>query len=119
MAERSRFGTSSVWAVLASLLMGTTFVDLGCIGKVANNINPCGTILNCNAFQYDIMMHGAYPDWNVDPSCTIPGLCSGLPFPYGGGGGTTSGTGTTGTTTTGTTTTTTTTGQASTVYGGF
>jgi len=84
--------------ILSSFLTGS-LAGLGCIEKVANNYNPCGTILNCDPAEYDLMMND-FPDWSLDPTCTIPGRCGGV-FPFGGG--TTTTTGTT-PTTTGTTT---------------
>lgn len=56
----------------------------GCITTLAKNFNPCGTILNCDPAEYDLMMND-WPDWDLDPTCTIPGQCGGV-FPYGGGG---------------------------------
>lgn len=72
-----------MWVLLAAPLVGTAWADLGCISKVARNVNPCGTILNCDPIEYDLLMHN-YPDWSLDPTCTIPGLCGGQ-FPYGSG----------------------------------
>ena len=103
--------------MLASSLMGTVF-QAGCLGKLASNVNPCGTILDCDPVEWDLMFHD-YPDWGIDPTCTIPGLCGGnWPPSSTGGTGTTGGATTTTTTTpttTGTTTTGTTTGG---IYGG-
>ncbi|HSW44035.1 MAG TPA: hypothetical protein VLM89_00515 [Phycisphaerae bacterium] len=78
-------------------------VQLGCVEKLSKNFNPCGTILNCDPAEYDLMIYD-YPDWRLDPTCTIPGQCGGV-FPFN-----TTGSGTTPTTTTTTTTTGTTTG---------
>ena len=79
--------------MLASSLMGTVF-QAGCLGKLASNVNPCGTILDCDPVEWDLMFHD-YPDWDIDPTCTIPGLCGGNWPPSSTGG-----TGTTGDTTT-------------------
>jgi len=77
--------------VLASGLLGSIFhVPTGCFSKLANNVNPCGVILVCDPVEYDLLFQD-FPDYNVDPTCTIPGLCGGTPFPLS--------TGTTGTTT--------------------
>ena len=51
------------------------------------SVNPCGTILNCNPIEYDLALHGTYPDYAIDPTCTIPGFCGGTPFPGTGGQG--------------------------------
>jgi hypothetical protein len=89
--------------ILSASLMGSV-CGLGCIEKVANNFNPCGTILNCDPAEYDLMMNN-WPDWDLDPTCTIPGQCGGV-FPYN----------TSGDDTTTTTTTTTTTGSLFSYY---
>lgn len=64
--------------------------DFSCTGvaeRMANNINPCGTILNCDPEEYDLLTTD-FPNWNLDPTCTIPGACGGpsYPLPSGGGG---------------------------------
>ena len=73
--------------ILLALAMGGTLVqlDLGCLGTIAKNVNPCGTILNCDPVEYDLLF-ADYPDWDTDPTCTIPGFCGG-PFPGTPGGG--------------------------------
>ena len=75
--------------MLAVSLTGTTFQVVGCLQKVAKNVNPCGTIIDCDPLEWDYMWNGLQPDWNLDPTCTIPGLCG--PWPpnseTGGGGG--------------------------------
>jgi len=100
------------WKLALHLAMYTSLVSTmsltGCLSKAARNINPCGTILNCNPAEWDWMFHnGDYPDYNADPTCVIPGQCGTTwpptePGQLGSGGSTTT---TTGTTTTGTTTT--------------
>jgi hypothetical protein len=53
----------------------------GCLGSAvsyAANINPCGTLLNCDPVTYDFITSGyegpgADPD--VDPACTYPPFC--------------------------------------------
>ena len=60
--------------------------SLSCTGmaeKVVNNVNPCGTILNCDPVEYDLLTTD-FPDWDLDPTCTIPGQC-GTVWPTGGG----------------------------------
>ncbi len=68
--------------LLAGTLMGMP--GIGCAGRVANNFNPCGTILDCDPLEYDLFTH-RFPDWSLDPTCTIPGMCGGV-FPFGGVG---------------------------------
>lgn len=71
--------------VLATSVMGTTFqLGAGCLSRAAQMINPCGTILNCDPLEYDLAFQDWVPDWDLDPTCTIPGMCGGTPFPPGG-----------------------------------
>jgi len=86
----------------AAFLAGSV-AGVGCLGAIAHNFNPCGTILNCDPAEYDLMMN-SFPDWDLDPTCTIPGQCGDGVFPFDASG-TTSSTSTTTTTTTGSTTT--------------
>lgn len=102
--KRTRKWEMSLALLLSSALTGS-FSFTGCAEKVAKNYNPCGTILNCDAEEYELMMHD-WPDWDLDPTCTIPGKCDGV-FPNNNTGGTTP------------TTTTTTTGTTGTGFGGF
>ena len=75
--------------LLATAMAGTVF-QLQCLGKVARNVNPCGTIVDCDPVEWDLMFHD-FPDWDLDPTCTIPGLCGGQ-WPPSSGGGTDTGT---------------------------
>jgi hypothetical protein len=72
----------------AASFFGTVlqFPGAGCVGKIVNNVNPCGTILNCDPLEYDLAFHDMFPDYAVDPTCTIPGFCGGTPFPPTGDG---------------------------------
>ena len=70
--------------MLASSMLGTLFQG-GCLGGLARNFNPCGTILACDPVEWDLMFHD-YPDYDIDPTCTIPGLCGGQ-WPPGSDGG--------------------------------
>ncbi len=106
MKIKNRFWKLALHLAMYTSLVSTMSVT-GCLSKAARNINPCGTILNCNPTEWDWMFHnGDYPDYNADPTCVIPGQCGTWPptepGQLGGGGSTTT---TTGTTTTGTTTT--------------
>jgi len=72
--------------VLATAVMGTTFqLGVGCLSRVAQAVNPCGTILNCDPLEYDLAFQDWVPNYNIDPTCTIPGLCGNTPFPPAGG----------------------------------
>ena len=93
--------------VLVSAVCGATYSATGCLSAAATNFNPCGTILNCDPAEWDLLtIDPSQPDYSYNPTCPIPGLfncstpISGVP----GAAGTT--TGTTGTTTTNTNTST-------------
>ena len=69
--------------------MGTVLQG-SCLTTAMRQFNPCGTIIDCNPLEYDYLVYGLpenAPDWDLDPTCTIPGFCGGTPFPFGGGGG--------------------------------
>jgi hypothetical protein len=79
--------------MMAATFLGASFALPDCAGTIVRNVNPCGTILFCDPLEYDLaFMQDEFPDWDVDPTCTIPGLCGGTPFPTEPG--TISGTGT-------------------------
>jgi hypothetical protein len=110
--KRRNFWQAGLQVMLASSLAGTTF-QAGCLGTIARNFNPCGTVLDCDPVEWDFMFH-AFPDWDIDPTCTIPGLCGGQwPPQTGSGGAVNGGGGQTGTQTGGTT------GGVNTGTGGF
>ena len=76
--ERNKKIQMAVFAALATsivLLMGVSCEGLG--SKLVANVNPCGTILNCNPVEWDLLTTD-YPDWNKDPTCTIPGKCGSI-----------------------------------------
>jgi len=84
--------TQTKWLpiLLTSTLLGSAFQPgLGCLGRVARNVNPCGTILVCDPLEYDLLFNNEndWPNWDVDPTCTIPGFCGNTPFPPSTGGG--------------------------------
>lgn len=59
----------------AGLLLSITGMTCTGVGeKVINSVNPCGTVLNCDPVEYDLLTTD-FPDWNLDPTCTIPGQC--------------------------------------------
>lgn len=72
--------------VTVAIIVGTCFLlgcDLGSIGQYVANINPCGTVLNCDPVTYTFIKSGyegpgADPD--VDPACTYPPFCADDPF---------------------------------------
>jgi len=90
--------------LLAVSFLGTTF-GVGCLGTMVKSINPCGTIIDCDPLEFDLLFMDI-PNFEADPSCTIPGYCDGpVPFPtdvnltngQGAGGGAAAGAGGTGT----------------------
>ena len=59
---------------------------LGACVELANFINPCTTVLAlCDQQDLDFLTH-TIPDFEFDPSCTIPGQCGDLPFEDFSGG---------------------------------
>ncbi len=76
---------------MAATFLGAAFQfpGAGCGSKILNNFNPCGTILNCDPLEYDLAFSDGFPDYDVDPTCTIPGFCDeiNVPFPVSPGGG--------------------------------
>jgi len=64
--------------------------DLGSlVSSAVTNINPCGTILNCDPGAYDFLMSGidgpgVRPD--VDPFCTYAPFCNAAQDPLYGFG---------------------------------
>ena len=99
MSNKRRF-----WQMALRLAMFTSLVSTmsitGCLNKIGRNVNPCGTILACDPAEWDWMMHNRdYPNWSIDPTCTIPGQCGQWPpnsSTVGQTGGTTTGGTTTG-----------------------
>lgn len=57
-------------------LMQFNFTCTGVAERLGNNVNPCGTILNCDPVEWDLLTT-PFPDWSLDPTCTIPGQCGG------------------------------------------
>jgi hypothetical protein len=74
---------------LCVLLASGGFVfqfGIGACIELSNYLNPCGTILAiCTQQDLDNLNH-TIPDFNYDPSCTIPGECGALPFENFSGG---------------------------------
>jgi len=62
------------WAV--SALLGATVFQLGflpsCRG-ILQVFNPCGSVLGfCTQEDLDLLLAEQIPDWDLDPTCTIP-----------------------------------------------
>lgn len=85
----TRFLRRSVQVALA-ITAGTLFQlgGMSCTSlgeKVVKGVNPCGTIFNCDPAEYDLLTTD-FPDWDIDPTCTIPGQCGSV-WPVLPGGG--------------------------------
>lgn len=70
-----------------AIMVGTCCQFGGCtlsgIGQYIANINPCGTLLDCDPVEYRFVTSGydgpgADPD--IDPACTFPPYCADDPF---------------------------------------
>lgn len=60
-----------VWTGLAALTAGAAFQIPSCEG-VLTTFNPCGTVFGfCNGRDIDLLF-ASVPDFDLDPSCTIP-----------------------------------------------
>lgn len=80
--------------LLASSVCGATFGFTGCLSAAAQNFNPCGTILECDPAEWDLMlMDPLTPNYDYNPTCPIPGLLN-CEDPISGLTGATTGTGT-------------------------
>jgi len=94
------------WLVGLTAMLQGGMIGAGC-HTAARWLNPCGTLLVCdpNAPDQGRLAWDRYfldwPDYEADPTCTVPYSCGEWPPAVGSGGTTT----TTTTTTTGQTTT--------------
>ncbi len=67
---------SRILLVIVTIGMGS-LPGLSCssaLSGVVRNVNPCGTLLNCDPVEWDLLFID-WPDWDEDPSCVIPGFC--------------------------------------------
>lgn len=68
-------------AMFALAAFGTLFQVGGCgVGDAVSyvmNLNPCGTILNCDPYSYEYTTNydGPGVDIDFDPTCTWPPYC--------------------------------------------
>lgn len=69
-------------AGVATLFLGCVF-QLGWIPScegILTTVELCGTVLgNCQPGTFDLLF-ADIPDYDVDPTCTIPGGCGNDPF---------------------------------------
>lgn len=75
-------------AKLAAMLLsgGITFqYGIGVCRDLTWYANPCGNVFAfCTEEELD-RLNNPIPDYENDPSCTIPGACGEQPFPTGPG----------------------------------
>jgi len=82
----------------ASVVVGSVFggscIGLGNLqsvgGSLIRSINPCGTILDCNPLEFDLLFNDVTtPDFNECPISVLPQDCVGVfpPTDPGAGGG--------------------------------
>lgn len=62
--------------VVAPLLAGTVYGP-SCLETTLLALNPCGTVLDCDPADYYAIIWPVItaPDYDRDPSCTIPYAC--------------------------------------------
>ena len=61
--------------LLASSVCGATYSATGCLSAAATNFNPCGTVLNCDPAEFDLLtIDPTQPNYDFNPTCAIPGL---------------------------------------------
>ena len=71
-----RLRKSRTRRAVVSLLAGATVLQFGfldsCTG-ILTVFNPCGTVFGfCEQEDLDLLLAGNIPDWDLDPTCTIP-----------------------------------------------
>jgi hypothetical protein len=79
---------SRAWRAAVSLLTGAVVFQLGFLDSCTGLLrvfNPCGTIFGfCEQEDLDLILADSLPDWDLDPTCTIPfaagGGCAGGPI---------------------------------------
>ena len=86
MTNRSKKTYHRAVIAMAVLSSGTAMAAIfpSC-ETIATTVNPCGTIFGfCSPSDVDLMF-GSVPDFDIDPTCTVP--LFGVNNPQGGGGG--------------------------------
>jgi hypothetical protein len=69
---RSRYGSRRVFAGLAVVTTGMTFIGIPSCEGLLTTVNPCGSVFAfCTAEELDAFF-GSIPDFSLDPTCTIP-----------------------------------------------
>lgn len=91
--QRMNRGVAKLMLVLMPLVGGTL---LGQCYDTVTLVNPCGTLLTENVCSEQDWWNWTFPgrtspNFDLDPSCTIPGQCDEDVYPvgdpFGGGGG--------------------------------
>lgn len=68
---------AAIALLMLAPLIGTTFAS-GCLETTLLALNPCGTVLsNCTPEQWFTLVWPVIeaPNYERDPSCTIPYMC--------------------------------------------
>ncbi|MBN1345550.1 MAG: hypothetical protein JXQ73_22850 [Phycisphaerae bacterium] len=78
----------AVMLLIVAPLIATTFSSSTCMETTLLALNPCGTVLDCSPADWFSVVWPVVeaPNYDRDPSCTIPFLCG---SPWGGLTGTT------------------------------
>jgi hypothetical protein len=74
---------TAIFVAFVAAVAGACMGGCGDIGPYLANINPCGTILNCDPVAYNFVTSGYKgpgADPSIDPACTYPPYCTGDPF---------------------------------------
>ncbi len=77
--KRTRF--AATFLIAGSFL--PQFLGFSC-NDLQDLLNPCIVLATCTPEEFDIL-NNPIPDFENDPSCTIPGACGDPPFPTGPG----------------------------------
>jgi len=82
-SKLSRLFTVASLAVIAGTCLQLGGCGFGDLGHFVANINPCGTILDCDPVQYQFITSGE----PHTPACVFPPYCANDPFVSSGAGG--------------------------------
>ena len=73
--------------IISSAVMGSTVFQLGFLpscDSLLRVVNPCSFLAFCQEQDIDLLTAGSLPDFELDPTCTIPFAtgpgCAGVPI---------------------------------------
>jgi hypothetical protein len=75
MTFRNRPMAKRTVLVAVATLAGAAVLALPSCTSILKTVDPCGTVLDCAPGTFDLLLADV-PDWEVDPTCTIPGQCA-------------------------------------------